>query len=709
MAPRAKTPAADGPPRCSLPVRRVVFPRRFSALTAALCAGVVSCGGATADNPVAPEYGAVHGAVKSSLGDLLGNAQIALVTAEGVRLAGTSDSATGEYAIANVPIGSGEVTVQASHPLESCSDVSVHYEGLAYRSAVTVDVVVPCVSIMGTLRGVVTSYYGALVAGTLVTVTPNGALDEPAQGPLTAVTSDSGAYVVPNVPTGPYGGTIALSNLPLHCHDSGTHYLGLVASQTRTVNITVPCDAYGAVSGTVTRSYGGPVAAATVTLTPTGFASPPAALTDSLGVYTFPSVPVGDGTGMVAVAGLPARCTPASATYAGLKNGTTVTANVAIPCQAPDTIVRSCRTLQDPGSYTVVADPAAASAACIIIAADNVSLNCAGHRIASASQAIYAVQVKHVRIDDCNLSGYLSAQYFDRAALVISHDVDVAVRHSTVTGFTPIYVDSSSAVVLDSNIILPAVDFGYGVVLLGGHDNRMHHNAITGTYPGRNVPSIAYGADDGILLYEESADTISDNAIANVFDAGIESVGALSATVITGNRVDNAGFTAIGSWYGTSWTGNRVAGNTISNAPALLYVDYETDADLQFARLDTIRFVGTAIVGNTLTSRVALPPNAGAVEASIVVDFGSLAEGPSPLPLPRNVSGDTVADNELPSQIAQTYLVPASGFVLVGTQNLAPAGGAFPLLLPGGRTSRLLPAPSVPHLHLPVHPRRKAP
>ncbi len=97
-------------------------------------------------------------------------------------------------------------------------------------------------------------------------------------------------------------------------------------------NVTGP--ATGTVSGGVASSLGGGIGAATVVITPTGRLALPAVQTTAGGTYSVTSVP--DGSGSVALSGLPANCTaPSPANYSGLTGGGSVTVNVTATCTAP--------------------------------------------------------------------------------------------------------------------------------------------------------------------------------------------------------------------------------------------------------------------------------------------------------------------------------------------------------------------------------------
>ena len=103
-----------------------------------------------------------------------------------------------------------------------------------------------------------------------------------------------------------------------------------------------PTASLGTVAGTVTSSIGGTITGATVTVTPTNGSALPRVTTNSLGAYSVASVPVGAGTGTVAVTAVPSTCNPAAGPYTGLTSGGTVAANVTVTCKPSGTAVTSC-------------------------------------------------------------------------------------------------------------------------------------------------------------------------------------------------------------------------------------------------------------------------------------------------------------------------------------------------------------------------------
>lgn len=98
-----------------------------------------------------------------------------------------------------------------------------------------------------------------------------------------------------------------------------------------------------------------------------------------------------------------------------------------------------------------------------------------------------------------------------------------------------------------------------------GRNNLITNNQIDGKSDGIT----RVGADDGIVIQDESGTIIKDNNIKNNWDCGIETLGVISRVKIIGNYIKNSGVCGIGGWYWNSWISNKVRGNIIDDAPRL--------------------------------------------------------------------------------------------------------------------------------------------
>jgi hypothetical protein len=203
---------------------------------------------------------------------------------------------------------------------------------------------------------------------------------------------------------------------------------------------------------------------------------------------------------------------------------------------------------------------------------------------------------------------------------------------------------------ITSDLVNQVVFFGDG----GG--NQFLDIAIDGGYQGQCSKC---AADDGILLNNEDGDTIRGNTIQNVFDAGVEGLGILTNTVITGNRIVNAAFAGIGAYWCTHWQGNSVSGNDVSASPRAAYFDYEVDgAHCSSQGLPSQLFINNTITGNVL--RASPPPDDG---FGMAFKFGSGLTGPNV------ISGNNIGSLGI-------YVHPETAFVN-GGGNTCGSGGNF--------------------------------
>lgn len=258
--------------------------------------------------------GTVRGTVSRAGGGAIAGATVN-VTPGG----NTTTNAQGQYTVAGVPVGSGTVRVSGL-PSGCTAPADRPYAVASAGQTVAVDFTVTCSAPPsgGTVTGTVTRSTGGAAGGATVTVTPGG----------TTSADASGRYTVGNVPVG--SGTVSVSNLPSGCTAPAPKpYTIATAGETVTVDFSVTCSAppaVGTVTGTVTRSTGGAIAGATVTVNPGGTGT-----TNASGQYTVANVPVGSGT--VAVSGLPGGCTaPAAKPYTIATAGLTVTVDFAVDC-----------------------------------------------------------------------------------------------------------------------------------------------------------------------------------------------------------------------------------------------------------------------------------------------------------------------------------------------------------------------------------------
>ena len=134
----------------------------------------------------------------------------------------------------------------------------------------------------------------------------------------------------------------------------------------------------------------------------------------------------------------------------------------------------------------------------------------------------------------------------------------------------------------------------------GGAYNQFLNNQINGQWDG--TPHATQGVDDGIVLLDESHDEIENNVIQNTWDAGIESVGSLSDTLIADNHFHNVQFAAVASYIDTSWQNNTVRGNRVDDSLYLLEVGFNGLLGYGVPIPTTVYFQNNQVIGNIFTN-----------------------------------------------------------------------------------------------------------
>lgn len=285
----------------------------------------------------------------------------------------------------------------------------------------------------------------------------------------------------------------------------------------------------------------------------------------------------------------------------------------------------SCGMLVSSGSFVLANALTDAVRPCLVIAADNVQLDCGHHSI---SNGVSMIGRTNVTISNCTV------------------------------GHFGISVQSGTRVVVDHNVIGPG-----GYITLGrGSQNQVTRNTIDGGYHGHDTTGEGTdavpgeGADDGIVLSNEANDLVDGNSIVNVFDAGIEGVNEVTNTVITNNVISDAVLAGIGAYRCTRWVGNTITGNTVTRSQFLIYVLYLVNANCSQPLADR------AFMDNTITSN-ALRGQLGTLGARIDLSTPSLAV----------VSNNLIQGNDF---VLPVRLLPIAGFIN-GGGNICQTGGTF--------------------------------
>lgn len=255
-------------------------------------------------------------------------------------------------------------------------------------------------------------------------------------------------------------------------------------------------------------------------------------------------------------------------------------------------ILSSCGEITKSGRYVlqqdVVGNP---SETCFSIHdTNNVKIDCKKHLVRSAL-AFWFTKVKDYSLENCAIEGFdhnnLVLKVVESGSGVIQHNsfgklfsiIDVqqsdelTFADNKVFGIYQQYY-STKSVIERNQFELPLINgappFVAGLINSEkGSDNRIRLNITDGKAEGDLNKKI--GADDGIIIDNESLDNISENTIINNWDCGIETSGVITNTRIADNTIKNAGLCGIGGWYGSSLQGNTIADNHIEDTLYMFY------------------------------------------------------------------------------------------------------------------------------------------
>ena len=291
-------------------------------------------------------------------------------------------------------------------------------------------------------------------------------------------------------------------------------------------------------------------------------------LVDSSGLYTAPQA---SGTFHVVAASHadPSRTATATVTVTG----------------ATVSRVTSCGAITAPGNLVVTADLSSSGTCLDVHDTHDVTLDCAGHSV-GGQPALNMTDVDRFSVTNCTFvstgavgvvtllrtsNGTFAGDTFGTTFVNVVRGLDLRIDHNTFNGsyqqgYSKRVVFSTNSMVSQtrgsaSSAALVVSDFG--------SDNRMVDNVIDGRWDGVRIPLHQTETDDGIVIADETGDTISGNTIANVFDCGIETSGVIANAAIANNRISNTGICGIGGWYWNSLSASTISGNTVEGAPTL--------------------------------------------------------------------------------------------------------------------------------------------
>ena len=255
--------------------------------------------------------------------------------------------------------------------------------------------------------------------------------------------------------------------------------------------------------------------------------------------------------------------------------------------------IDSCRIISTAGEYALSTDLTnTKSEPCIKIQnVSNVTFDCQSHTITSKNEdyGIYVKGGSNFKINNCKLASSMNVPVGTSAQhmLRVEDSKQGEIKNSTIGGNFATISGSSFVTLRDStvnnqfnvyksnNIIIKDNNFSNGadnITLQEGNSNSVISNNIDGKSDGvfRAMDS-NIGADDGIVIKDESGDLIQGNTMQNFFDCAIENVGKMFDTKIIGNKASNAGVCFLGGWYYSSVKGIVVKDNVVSNMPNLFY------------------------------------------------------------------------------------------------------------------------------------------
>lgn len=166
--------------------------------------------------------------------------------------------------------------------------------------------------------------------------------------------------------------------------------------------------------------------------------------------------------------------------------------------------ISACQTVSVPGVYVLGADlaPAAPFGPCLNVAGvASVQIDCHGHVV----PGFHLSNANSVTIANC-----------------------IVTSSQTSAGFyLPLNLNNVQNTTI-SNCIVSAVA-GTAINLLGGGNNQLIQNTVTGGYDGGLT---ANGSDDGIGLINETGDTIRGNVVSGFYDAAVEGEDVVANTII---------------------------------------------------------------------------------------------------------------------------------------------------------------------------------
>ncbi|MEK6984483.1 MAG: right-handed parallel beta-helix repeat-containing protein [Nanoarchaeota archaeon] len=254
----------------------------------------------------------------------------------------------------------------------------------------------------------------------------------------------------------------------------------------------------------------------------------------------------------------------------------------------PTITLTSCQEITQSGNYVLDRDLSSTTGTCLNVHDTNdVYINCNGHSITSGisdvaiNTDVTINNIRNFKLNECTLKttgGRVTAllvSYSDKGVISRNRLHATKVFKSSNIQIKDNYIETyyqqeySSGNIIENNDVSYAQSFDPGglIISIFGSNNKIINNRIDGRSDGDLLKQI--GADDGIVLGDETEDIIQNNLIKNHYDCGIETLGFISKTQISNNNIKNNGLCGIGGWYWNSWKDNLVSQNIIEDSPHL--------------------------------------------------------------------------------------------------------------------------------------------
>jgi parallel beta-helix repeat protein len=242
---------------------------------------------------------------------------------------------------------------------------------------------------------------------------------------------------------------------------------------------------------------------------------------------------------------------------------------------------------------------------------------------------------------------------------------------------------------------------GDGLKLNTGQANRFADNRVENSATGIDlccgtandanvvVDNVVAGTTGfGVLVFDSGQDRIAGNVLTDIGDAGIQVIGAGSATSLTDNTITRVRFAGIGvaacldecGDVPAVPTGVRIVGNALAATGDGIFLS-DTDGDL--VRDNAITGAGT--FGSGFGVGVLLNGvSSSLIRANTITDGGNDGPGPGILvgvppdfgPSPRPVGGNRIARNTVIGQRADGILVASTAQDTTLARNTADRNGA---------------------------------